>query len=130
EIKAGTLADAATVKLPKRIPYHVAMEMLFSGRWMDAAEAYHHGLVNAVMPQEDLMDHVRGIARDLAAGPPLVFAAIKEVTREAENQTFQDMMNRITKRQVASVDILYDSEDNLEGAKAFAEKRDPVWKGK
>ncbi|NBQ83454.1 MAG: crotonobetainyl-CoA hydratase [Alphaproteobacteria bacterium] len=130
EIKAGTLADAATVKLPKRIPYHVAMEMLFTGRWMDAAEAYHHGLVNAVMPQEDLMDHVRGIARDLAAGPPLVFAAIKEVTREAENQTFQDMMNRITKRQVASVDILYDSEDNLEGAKAFAEKRDPVWKGK
>ena len=130
EIKAGTLADAATVKLPKRIPYHVAMEMLFTGRWMDSAEAYHHGLVNAVMPQEDLMDHVRGIARDLAAGPPLVFAAIKEVTREAENQTFQDMMNRITKRQVASVDILYDSEDNLEGAKAFAEKRDPVWKGK
>jgi len=130
EIKAGTLADAATVKLPKRIPYHVAMEMLFTGRWMDAAEAYHHGLVNAVMPQEDLMDHVRGIARDLAAGPPLVFAAIKEVTREAENQTFQDMMNRITKRQVATVDILYDSEDNLEGAKAFAEKRDPVWKGK
>lgn len=130
EIKAGTLADAATVKLPKRIPYHVAMEMLFTGRWMDAAEAYHHGLANAVMPQEDLMDHVRGIARDLAAGPPLVFAAIKEVTREAENQTFQDMMNRITKRQVASVDILYDSEDNLEGAKAFAEKRDPVWKGK
>jgi len=130
EIKAGTLADAATVKLPKRIPYHVAMEMLFTGRWMDAAEAYHHGLVNAVMPQEDLMDHVRGIARDLAAGPPLVFAAIKEVTREAENQTFQDMMNRITKRQVASVDILYDSEDNLEGAKAFAEKRNPVWKGK
>jgi len=130
EIKAGTLADAATVKLPKRIPYHVAMEMLLTGRWMDAAEALHHGLVNAVMPQEELMDHVRGIARDLAAGPPLVFAAIKEVTREAENQTFQDMMNRITKRQVATVDILYDSEDNLEGAKAFAEKREPVWKGK
>ena len=130
EIKAGTLADAATVKLPKRIPYHVAMEMLFTGRWMDAKEAHHHGLVNAVMPQEELMDHVRSIARDLAAGPPLVFAAIKEVVRDAENQTFQDMMNRITKRKLATVDILYDSEDNLEGAKAFAEKRDPVWKGK
>ncbi len=130
EIKAGTLADAATVKLPKRIPHHVAMEMLFTGRWMDAQEALHHGLVNAVMPQEELMDHVRSIARDLAAGPPLVFAAIKEVVRDAENQTFQDMMNRITKRKLASVDILYDSDDNLEGAKAFAEKRDPVWKGK
>ena len=130
EIKAGTLADAATVKLPKRIPHHVAMEMLFRGRWMDAQEALHHGLVNAVMPQDDLMDHVRSIARDLAAGPPLVFAAIKEVVRDAENQTFQDMMNRITKRKLSTVDILYDSDDNLEGARAFAEKRDPVWKGK
>ena len=55
EIKAGTLADAATVKLPKRIPYHVAMEMLFTGRWMDANEALHHGLVNAVMPADVLM---------------------------------------------------------------------------
>ena len=130
EIKAGTLADAATVKLPKRIPYHVAMEMLFTGRWMDAQEAMHHGLVNAVLPAEELMDHVRNIAADLAAGPPLVFATIKEVVREAEDQKFQDVMNRITKRQLETVDILYGSEDNLEGAKAFAEKRDPVWKGK
>src|SRR3546814_13770707 len=44
EIKAGTLADAATVKLPKRMPYHVAMELLFTGRWMDAAEAHRRGL--------------------------------------------------------------------------------------
>jgi crotonobetainyl-CoA hydratase len=50
--------------------------------------------------------------------------------RAAEDTSFQDMMNRITKRQLPSVDVLYDSDDNLEGARAFAEKRDPVWKGR
>ncbi len=52
EIRAGTLADAATVKLPKRIPYHVAMDMLLTGRWMDAAEAHRWGLVNEVLPTD------------------------------------------------------------------------------
>jgi crotonobetainyl-CoA hydratase len=130
EIKAGTLADAATVKLPKRMPYHVAMDLLFTGRWMDAAEAHRWGLVNEILPREKLMDRVWEVARLLAGGPPLVFAAIKEVARAAESLSFQDAMNRITRRQFASVDALYDSEDNLEGARAFAERRDPVWKGR
>ncbi len=130
EIKAGTLADAATVKLPKRIPYHVAMEMLFLGRWMSAEEAKHHGLVNDILAPDMLMDHVWKVAEMLASGPPLVFASIKEVVRAAEDSSFQDMMNRITKRQLKTVDVLYDSDDNLEGARAFSEKRDPVWKGR
>jgi crotonobetainyl-CoA hydratase len=130
EIKAGTLADAATVKLPKRMPYHVAMDLLFTGRWMDVAEAHRWGLVNEVMPKEKLMERVWEVARLLAGGPPLVFAAIKEVAREAEARSFQDTMNRIGRRQLATVDALYDSEDNAEGARAFAEKRDPVWKGR
>ena len=130
EIKAGTLADAATIKLPKRIPYHIAMEMLYLGRWMDAEEAERWGLVNGLFPADQLMDHVWSVARELASGPPLVFAAIKQVAREAEAMTFQTAMNAITKRQLDTVDILYDSDDNLEGARAFAEKRDPVWKGK
>jgi crotonobetainyl-CoA hydratase len=130
EIRAGTLADAATCKLPRRIPYHVAMDLLFTGRWMDAAEAKGWGLVNEVTRSEDLMPRVWEVARRLASGPPLVFAAIKEVAREAEALTFQDAMNRITKRQFRSVDVLYDSEDQQEGFRAFAEKRDPAWKGR
>ena len=130
EIRSGTIADAASLKLPKRIPYHVAMDLLLTGRWFDAEEARHWGLVREVTPPEELLPRAWELARLLAGGPPLVYAAIKEVVREAEAMRFNDALNRITKRQFASIDRLYSSEDQLEGARAFAENRDPVWKGR
>jgi crotonobetainyl-CoA hydratase len=130
EIRSGTVADAASIKLPKRIPYHVAMDLLLTGRWFDAEEAHRWGIVNRIVTAGDLMAQAWDLARLLESGPPLVYAAIKEIVRDAEDSKFQDAMNRITKRQLATVDRLYSSEDQLEGARAFAEKRDPVWKGK
>jgi crotonobetainyl-CoA hydratase len=130
EINSGTVADAATIKLPRYIPYHVAMEMLFTGRRIDTVEAKHWGIINEIVPAADLMARARAVADQLAEGPPLVYACIKEIARETMHLPIHEAFHMVTKRKLPTVDKLYSSEDQLEGARAFAEKRKPVWKGK
>ncbi len=130
EINSGTVADAATIKLPRFIPYHVAMEMLFTGRRIDTTEAKHWGIINEVVPAEQLMSRARALADQLAEGPPLVYACIKEIARETTHLPIHEAFHMVTKRKLKTVDKLYSSEDQLEGARAFAEKRKPLWQGK
>ena len=128
EINVGVLADAGTIKLRRRIPYHVAVEFLMTGRWMDAAEAKHWGLANHVVPKGAGLAKAREIAQALADGPPLLFPAIKQLLRHTEmipeHQAFEvhDALNAVQK--------VIRSEDLKEGTRAFSEKRKPVWKGR
>jgi crotonobetainyl-CoA hydratase len=128
EINVGVLADAGTVKLRRRIPYHVAVEFLLTGRWMDAAEAKHWGLANHVVATGEGMSKAREIAQQLAAGPPLLFPAIKQLLRHTEmvpeHEAFElhdslDAVQRVVR-----------SDDLKEGTRAFSEKRKPRWTGR
>ena len=128
EINVGVLADAGTIKLRRRIPYHVAVEFLLTGRWMDAAEAKHWGLANHIVPKGQSMQKARELARQLADGPPLLFPAIKQLLRHTEmvpeHAAFElhdslDLVQRVIR-----------SEDLKEGTRAFTEKRKPQWSGR
>jgi crotonobetainyl-CoA hydratase len=106
----------------------IAAEMLLTGRWMDTAEASHWGLINEVLPADQVLPRARELAALLAGGPPLIFAAIKDVLRRTENLQEQQSFSLLNA--LHSVQRVYSSEDMLEGTTAFAEKRKPVWKGR
>ena len=128
EIKIGVLADAATFRLPKRIPRNIAMELLMTGRRMGAEEAARWGLVNAVAPSA--MEQARELAAVLASGPPLALAAVKAVVRETETLGNEECYTLMRSGKLAAFEAMLASEDAKEGPRAFAEKREPVWQGK
>jgi crotonobetainyl-CoA hydratase len=128
EINVAVLADAGTIKLRRRIPYHVAVEFLMTGRWMDAAEAKHWGLANHVVPKGEALNKARELARRLAAGPPLLFPAIKQLLRHTEAVPEHEAFS--VHDALHAVQRVIQSEDLKEGAQAFAEKRTPHWRGR
>jgi crotonobetainyl-CoA hydratase len=101
---------------------------MMTGRWMDAEEAKHWGLVNHIVPKGQGLAKAREIAETLAAGPPLLYPAIKQVLRMTETVSEHEAF--IVHDACATVEAVNRSEDMKEGALAFTEKRSPVWKGK
>jgi crotonobetainyl-CoA hydratase len=101
-----------------------AIEMMLSGEWVEAEEALEIGLIRQIVPQESLMAESRIMAHKLMEGAPLAQQAIKQVAYRSmlDPSTFQDFWSRLDR-------ALYHTEDHLEGARSFTEKRQPIWKG-
>ena len=127
EPRVGLMAAAGGVhRLPRYIPYHAAMAVLLAGKRLSAAEAHAYGLVNEVVGADGLMDAARRWAGEILKGAPLSVRASKEAAITG--------MGMPLERALVSVfpiaQQMYESEDLVEGPRAFAEKRPPRWKGR
>jgi len=130
EMPLGIIPDAGAIqRLPRRLPYNIAMEMLLLGRRMPASEAAHHGLVNAVVPVGELMDKARAWAGQLAEAAPLALQAVKEILRAIEGDTVEQAFQTMRMGDVPIYRKMLKSRDAEEGIRAFVEKRKPVFRG-
>jgi crotonobetainyl-CoA hydratase len=130
EAQIGLIPDAGGVfRLPRRIPEAIAMEVLFAGRRLTAAEGLQFGLVNQVVASAALWQAARDMAARILETAPLSAMAIKQAHRLTRHLDLPEAYRALRGGKVPAYDRVRESEDYYEGAKAFAEKRKPVWKG-
>lgn len=127
EVKRGLAAAAGgLVKLPKQIPSRIAMELALTGEFISADRAYELGLINRLCESGGALAAAEELARSIAANGPLAVAASLQTVASAQDWSSEEMFAR----QMEIVMPVLRSEDAIEGATAFAEKRAPNWKGK
>ncbi|HLR83642.1 MAG TPA: enoyl-CoA hydratase-related protein [Nocardioidaceae bacterium] len=130
EVGLGMVADSGGVlRLPRRLPRTIATEMLMTGRRMGAGEARRWGLVNDVADTGDVVGSALRLSARVRAGAPLALAAIKEIARATETAGVEEGFATLRGGHLTRYAQMLESADAVEGPRAFAEKRRPVWTG-
>jgi enoyl-CoA hydratase len=125
EVKRGLMAAAGgLIRLPKRVPLAVALELAMTGDPIDAARALQLGLVNAVVPADAVVADAIAIAERIGENSPIAVRNSRRLVREAAELTEDEGWARTFELMMP----VFESGDSIEGATAFAEKRPPVWR--
>jgi enoyl-CoA hydratase len=127
EVKRGLAAGAGgLLRFPRQLPYRVAMELALTGDFMDAERALNLGFINQTVPEGEAISAARALASKIASNGPLAVKLSKQVVRDSEDWSTDVMFSK----QQDILQPVFTSEDAIEGATAFAEKRAPNWKGR
>ena len=131
EAQLGMLPDSGgLLRLPKAIPARLAREMILTGRRMEANEALALNLVNRVVEPEALLDTARELAETITRSAPLAITAARDILRRTEGLEVEQGYKLMRSGAIPSYRTMLDSDDALEGPRAFAEGRAPQWQGR